>query len=518
MVTRIASANIKRGLGWSPLQDATQRLLNRNVGIIGFQEIYGNRIKRLRKMLARKGYGLALAQDVPIAYDLRRYKLMASNSRRLPGKASRDNSNPARFGNWVALRDRRTGQTTVLTNTHLSRKRTPAERRMQRQQVRELGDLQRDLVKRFGEDADYFITGDMNTGRRRNLRGLGLRGHRVQGHPIDWIFSENSPRKKSSMRTASDHDTFIATFRDDGRTRGGKGGRNNDNDEPRDLTPGAPTPNEQRDDLDAFELFADLLESWGIPVGGDIEKIIKDAMLEGYTPDQIHLLIPDIQNTRSWKKRFPGWHQRVANGYNQLAVEEYLQMENAYHRILQGAGLPAGFYDDPSDFGAWIANDVSINEVQERVSLATDAALKVDPTMREIMARFYGLTTGDVAAYFLDQDRALPAIKHQYQTAGIASYAAKHGFVVNDIGRYEELSTSGVTPESAMQGYGTVRAFADSFGRIASTYGETYDQRDAEQDVFFNDDEKRRRLSSAERGTFSGRSEGSTGSADRSSY
>jgi hypothetical protein len=37
---------------------------------------------------------------------------------------------------------------------------------------------------------------------------------------------------------------------------------------------------------------------------------------------------------------------------------------------MQEAGLPAGFYDSPSDFGNWIANNVSPDEIQNRVSKA----------------------------------------------------------------------------------------------------------------------------------------------------
>lgn len=268
----------------------------------------------------------------------------------------------------------------------------------------------------------------------------------------------------------------------------------------------------------AFSILQNFFESVGIAFDAEIESVIKNAMLAGYGPDQIDLIMPDLQKTQAFNARFSGWAQRVKNGYNQLQIGEYLQLENQYHRIMQQAGLPAGFYDDPSDFGNWIANNVSPDEIQSRVSAAVRTAQQIDPTMRNLMTEFYGLTTGDVASYFLDQKRALPVIERQFNSAGVASWAARNGFAVTDMGRYESLVDSGVTPEQAASGYGTVKALSDTVSEAASIYGEAYTQDDAEQDVFFNKNEKRRRIMAQEAATFGGSSSGATGAARRQSY
>jgi hypothetical protein len=171
---------------------------------------------------------------------------------------------------------------------------------------------------------------------------------------------------------------------------------------------------------------------------------------------------------------------------------------------MQAAGLPKGFYDDPSDYASWIANDVSPDEINSRVTDAVQLAQQVDPTMRNLMAKYYGLSTGDVAAYFLDQKRALPTIQHQFDTAQIATYAAKAGLDTSSSTRYEDLVDKGVTAQQAAQGYSTVAALKDTVGKIADVYGQTYDQTDAENDVFFNDSAKRQALVSKEQAAFSG--------------
>jgi hypothetical protein len=75
-----------------------------------------------------------------------------------------------------------------------------------------------------------------------------------------------------------------------------------------------------------------------------------------------------------------------------------------------------------------------------------------------------------------------------------------------------------VTAEQAAQGYATVRALDDALGSAASVYGESYGQADAERDVFFNDNEKRRRIMAMEAGTFSGTTSGQQGTVRRSDY
>lgn len=271
-------------------------------------------------------------------------------------------------------------------------------------------------------------------------------------------------------------------------------------------------------DHSAYTILRFFFDQLGIQYDAELEQVIKDAMVAGYGPDQIDLIMPHLENTQAFKTRFPGYHKRISNGYNAISIGQYLELENAYHRTLQEAGLPAGFYDDPADFGNWIANNVSVEEVSTRVQVATNLAQQLDPTMRQLMGQFYGLGTGDIAAYFLDQKRALPVIERQFKTAQIATAAARSGLSVTGPQRFEDLLDRGVTAEAAAANYSTVRQLRDTVGQVASIYGQTFDQTDAEEDVFFNDNQKRRQILAQEVGTFSGQSRGATGSAQRQSY
>lgn len=256
----------------------------------------------------------------------------------------------------------------------------------------------------------------------------------------------------------------------------------------------------------AYDLFNKTLTSWGIPVGNDMLDILRGAVIEGYTPQQIPLLIPQLEQTATWQNRFPGWKAFTANGYNQQTVGEYLALENQYHRILQAAGLPPGFYDDPSDFGKFIANNIAPEELQERVNAAVSLTNQVDPTARSLLMQFYGVGTGELAAYFLDPNRALPQLDRQYKAVNVAAYAKRAGLQLAAATRYEDLVDRGLTPQQAAQGFATVKSFTDNFGLLGQIHGISYSQSDAEEDVFFNNNEKRRKIANREVAAFSGRS------------
>jgi hypothetical protein len=129
----------------------------------------------------------------------------------------------------------------------------------------------------------------------------------------------------------------------------------------------------------------------------------------------------------------------------------------------------------------------------------------VDPTARNLLTKFYGVGTGDIAAYFLDASRAMPTLDRQYKAVNVAAWAERAGLDVSGASRYEDLVDKGVNEQMAAQGYGTVASFTRNIGQLGQIYGERYDQTDAENDVFFNDNEKRRRLVGREIAAFSGR-------------
>ena len=223
-------------------------------------------------------------------------------------------------------------------------------------------------------------------------------------------------------------------------------------------------------------------------------------------------IVAQLRETDQYKQRFPGMQALRANGYNAISEAEYLQLEDSYHQALQGAGLPAGFYDNPQDFVKFISNGVDPSEVKMRANAAVEMANQVDPSQRELLSSMYGVNTGDLAAYFLDPKRAAPLLQKQLGTVQVANAARKAGVQADfsNRARFERLVDNGIGAEQAQQGYSQIAQEFDPLKNLSEIWGGgPWNLDTAENATFFGNADatkKRKRLVATERAAFSGAS------------
>jgi hypothetical protein len=263
----------------------------------------------------------------------------------------------------------------------------------------------------------------------------------------------------------------------------------------------------QGGDRDAFLALKSMFTQMGL---GTLAPKIFDFVKQGYGADTIGLL---LQDTSEYKERFKANDARAKAGLAVLSPAEYLSAESAYRQILDSAGMPKGFYDNPADFRSWIAGDVSPTEIKGRVDMATDAVSRVDPSYRGALFQMYGIGEHDLAAYFLDRKKAEPILKKQAAASAIGAAALRRGLGTSllDMEGYASL---GITGQEAEQAYGRIAEGFESMLGIAGRYGSSWTQREAEQELFTpgaagslgseNAAEKGKRLKSQERGLFGG--------------
>lgn len=226
---------------------------------------------------------------------------------------------------------------------------------------------------------------------------------------------------------------------------------------------------------DAFAALSGLFASYGL---SSLAPKIFEYIKNGYSADTISLL---LQDTPEYKQRFAANDQRRKAGLTVLTPAQYLATEAAYRQVLQASGLPVGFYDSPADFTQWLASDVSPTEIKERA----DAAIRVvqgTPELRSAVKQLYGVSEGDVAAYFLDQQRATPILETRLRAAEIAAQGLARGFAVSQ--NAERFAQQGITAQQAAQGYAEI---ADTFGALqglAQIYGTHWTQGESELAVF----------------------------------
>lgn len=224
---------------------------------------------------------------------------------------------------------------------------------------------------------------------------------------------------------------------------------------------GTPVEEEIKKSTFNRESFRDIVSAELALYGLDIPELVNTIVnsLEEYDQIGPDLFMAKIRNTEQYKQRFRGNELRRQAGLNVLKEAEYIADETAYQAILRNAGLPKGYYDSPDDFVNLIAGNVSPAELSSRISEGYLAVSQADVTVRDQMRQMYGLTDGEMVAYFLDPERALPVIEQQVATARLGAAAARQGFAnVLERGAFERMQSLGVTEQQAGEVFGTLAA------------------------------------------------------------
>ena len=253
------------------------------------------------------------------------------------------------------------------------------------------------------------------------------------------------------------------------------------------------------EDRDAFAAIQNTLRAYGLE---SLAPTVLGFIQQGYSADTVSILLPE---TPEYKQRFSANDARRKAGLPVLSPAEYLAVEDSYRAILSSAGLPPGFYDEPQDFSAWISQDVAPVEVQERVKVAQEMVYSQDPQALEFARQWY--TDGDMIAYALDRSRATVVLERQWKASQAASAGQRQGFAV-DRGTAELVGGLGLSESQMRAGFGQAAELAAT-KNLSTVYGGDYTDQDAINETFFASaasGEKRRRLASQERATFSGSS------------
>ena len=191
-----------------------------------------------------------------------------------------------------------------------------------------------------------------------------------------------------------------------------------------------------------------------------------DVVWSKYTKNEIPLDDPDsfvyaIKNEDAYKKRFAANEVRKTKNLPELSPSTYLNLEEEYKQILASNSLPVGFYDDRASIEKLIGNDVSVFELNNRLKdayrLVKDAPLDVTEKLRTM----YGLSDGDIAAYFIDPDRIRPSLvasdyKRQAQAAMVAANAQRLGGLNVSVGFAEGAAAQGKTQAEQEKAFTTI--------------------------------------------------------------
>jgi hypothetical protein len=177
---------------------------------------------------------------------------------------------------------------------------------------------------------------------------------------------------------------------------------------------------------------------WSKYVRGEVDTTNSDAF------------IYSLKDEPAYKQRFAANEIRKAKGLPELLPSTYLSMEQEYKNVLSYNGLPPGFYTDQAQLEKLIGGDVSTNELNNRLRDAYRVVKDAPLDVTEKLKTMYGLSDGDILAYFLDPEKARPMMtaadyKIQAQAALTAAKAERQAGLNVSTQFAEQVARSGLT-------------------------------------------------------------------------
>ena len=210
----------------------------------------------------------------------------------------------------------------------------------------------------------------------------------------------------------------------------------------------------------AFSTIQQILSTYGL---SELAQYIWDEII---TKETVNINNPDaiifaIRDQDAYKKRFSANEARLRAGLAELDPGSYIQMENQYREIMRSNGLPVGFYDQTDDFKMLIEGDVSAAELNERVQQGYRAVADADPEVKRQMQQLYGVSEGELVAYFLDPQRTAPILTRQARAAQIAARGREQAGIQLTGTLAEDLARRGVTQQEAERGFAEIGALGE---------------------------------------------------------
>jgi len=193
------------------------------------------------------------------------------------------------------------------------------------------------------------------------------------------------------------------------------------------------------DQRNALQIIKEEFDAYGIGGLADIltDLIIKNTNANGDVATAT--VKAGLRASDTYKIRFAGNIKRMENvaklkaqgkmipaGAGPLSEAQYVQTEAEYRDVLREYNLPAGFYDDSSDFVNLIGSDIRPDEVKARASMAQQAASAANPEIKQQLKSLYGVEESQIMSFFLDPEKAQNVIQAG-NTAIIAGTAQKAG-------------------------------------------------------------------------------------------
>lgn len=223
-------------------------------------------------------------------------------------------------------------------------------------------------------------------------------------------------------------------------------------------TPTTPTTPSDRSES-AFASIKAMLDAFGL---GSVASWAWKRFQDGASIDQIMI---ELYQRPEFKEMYPEYDVLAKKG-RAYSVAELQAYRKAVVGIYRMYGIPESFYDQPSDLAALAGAEISIAEVSKRVAKAAESVYQSSPLVRAEMERMWGVSSGDLIAFWLDPDKAEPLLTQRYTAAQIGAGARQTTWGTLTADEATRLAGLGVDAQTAQQGFGTLAGSRELFGAL----------------------------------------------------
>lgn len=197
---------------------------------------------------------------------------------------------------------------------------------------------------------------------------------------------------------------------------------------------------------DALAQMREWLGNFGLEALTD--KAWQFMVDNGTEPAQLRMW---LYGQPEFKARFPAW-ETLSQRQRAITPEQYIAKEREYKSILQNAGVLGSFFDSPEDFTSLIENEIDPEVFAQRINDGYQRVANSSASVRQAFTNYFGVA-GDtaLAAFFIDPERATPAILKAAKAAEIGGAALDYNVDIN----YDyatRLANMGVSYQQAVQG------------------------------------------------------------------
>lgn len=216
---------------------------------------------------------------------------------------------------------------------------------------------------------------------------------------------------------------------------------------------------------------------------GSLVPTIDEYIKQDLSASQIKI---NLIGTDAYKTRFPGLDPLRKAG---LAINEatYISMERGMISVLKAYGLDDKVLGTTEQLGTVIANQVSVAEYENRVSLAADH-VKKNSDVLAALNEYYGVDAAGAMTYLLNPKLGMDMVKKQVRSAEIGAAASMYDFEINKAVAESYINVSGTSDLNTLKDeFGKARTLATTQARLSGIEGEKYNDLTSVASVVGND-------------------------------